>query len=388
MLNMREKKALTAQIVKRYLRADKKEKGSILSEFTENTGYNRSYARRVIRSARDRNFRRKQKVIHRARLSKYGQTFLPHLTDLWRMSYFMCGKRLVPIIPEYVFSLERDGERSYPPDIKIKLLSVSASTVDRLLAVERKKQTIKGRSLTKPGTLLKHQIPIRTWSEWDDDRPGYFEMDTVAFGGADPSGHYVWGLDLTDVAVGWVLLDAVMGKGQERIHRAIDEGKKRLVYRLLGLDSDSGAEFINGILLRYCDFHHITFTRTRPGRKNDNCRVEQKNYTTLRAFLGYGRYDTEEQLVVIKEILKLVEIYINFFQPSVKLKDKKRLGAKVVKHHDKATTPYKRLCRSGILSGRQRKILAKIYHSYNPLRLLTEITLLQEKLRRISSVTN
>lgn len=388
MLNMREKKALTAQIVRRYLRAGKKEKGRILSEFTENTGYNRSYARRVIRSAQGYDFRRRRRLVHRVRSLVYDQAFLPHLVDLWKMSYFMCGKRLAPIIPEYVFSLERAGERVYPPDIKTKLLSISASTIDRLLKVERKKQTIKGRSLTKPGTLLKHQIPIRTWSEWDDQRPGYFEMDTVAFGGSDPSGHYVWGLDLTDVAVGWVLLGAVMGKGQERIHQAIDEGRRRLVYRILGLDSDSGAEFINGILLRYCDFHHITFTRTRPGRKNDNCHVEQKNYTTLRAFLGYGRYETEEQLAIIKEILRLVEIYINFFQPSVKLKDKVRLGAKVIKHHDKATTPYKRLCRSGILSGRQRRILAKVYHSHNPLELLAKISSLQEKLRRISSVTN
>lgn len=388
MLNMREKKALTAQVVKRYLRAKKKEKSQILSEFTENTGYNRSYARRVIRSARSRDFRRKQKPVRRVRLSKYDRDFLPRLVDLWKMSYFACGKRLVPIIPEYIFSLERDGERVYPEEIKTKLLSISASTADRLLKPERKKQTFKGRSLTKPGTLLKHQIPIRTWSEWDDTRPGYFEADTVAFGGADPSGHYVWGLDLTDVAVGWVLLDAVMGKGQEGIHQAIDEDRRRLVYRMLGLDSDSGTEFVNNILLRYCDFHHITFTRTRPGRKNDNCHVEQKNYTTLRAFLGYGRYDTQEQLAVIREILKLVEIYVNFFQPSVKLKDKKRLGARVVKHHDQATTPYKRLCRSGILSGRQRKILAKVYHSHNPLELLAKITSLQEKLRHISSVTN
>jgi len=387
MLNMREKQALTSQVVRRYLRARKKEKGRILNEFVENTGYNRSYARRVIRSAKDKDFRRRRKVT-RIRPVKYDQVFLPHLVDLWKISYFMCGKRLVPILPEYLFSLERDGERTYPSEIKAKLLSISAATVDRLLKKERKKQTIKGRSLTKPGTLLKHQIPIRTWSEWDDSRPGYFETDTVAFGGGDPNGHYVWGLDLTDVATGWVLLDAVMGKGQWGIHQAIDEGKDRLVYRMLGLDSDSGAEFINNILWRYCEFHKINFTRTRPGRKNDNCFVEQKNYTTLRAFLGYGRYDTEEHLAVIKELLKLVEIYINFFQSSAKLKDKVRLGAKVVKHHDQATTPYKRLCRSGILSSKQRRVLARVYNSHNPLELMVKITKLQDKLRRIGSVTN
>lgn len=386
MLKMREKQALTAQIVKRYLKATKREKGLMLSEFIENTGYNRSYARRVIRLARDYDFRRKHKIA-RTRPRDYDQSFLPHLVDLWRMSYFMCGKRLAPIIPEYVVSLERDKMRTYSPEIRGKLLSISASTIDRLLTVERKKQTIKGRSLTKPGTLLKHQIPIRTWSEWDDTRPGYFETDTVAFGGSSPAGHFVWGLDLVDVATGWVLLDAVMGKGQERIHQAIDDAKHRLVYRILGLDSDSGAEFINDILLRYCDSHHITFTRTRPGRKNDNCFVEQKNYTTLRAFLGYGRYETEEQLAIIKAILRLVEIYTNFFQASVKLKNKERFGAKVVKHHDQAITPYKRLCRSGMLSGRQRKLLANVYHSHNPLELMVKITKLQEELRLISSVT-
>lgn len=387
-MNMREKKALTAQVTRRYFKAGKREKGHILSEFVANTGYNRSYARRVIGLARFRDFRKRTAPIRRRRPTKYDASFLPHLIDLWKMSYFMCGKRLAPIIPEYVFSLERGGQRIYSPGVKTKLLSVSAASIDRLLTKERKKQTIRGRSLTKPGTLLKHQIPIRTWSEWNDQQPGYLEMDTVSFGGSDPSGHFVWGLDMTDVATGWVLLDAVMGKGQERIHRAIDEGKDRLVYRLLGIDSDSGAEFINGILLRYCDLHRITFTRTRPGRKNDNCFVEQKNYTTLRAFLGYGRYETDEQLALVREMLKLVEIYVNFFQSSVKLLNKKRLGAKVIKHHDLAATPYKRLCRSGILSGKQRRSLAKVYHSHNPLELLAKITVLQDKLCRISSVTN
>jgi len=378
-MNMTEKQALTAQIRNRYLKASKKEKGNILDEFVANTGYNRSYARRAIRQIAKRDLLRKRRIV-RVRQRTYGLELVPHLTDLWKMSNFVCGKRLAPIIPEYLFCLERDGIDIFPKEVKNQLCQISSATIDRLLTKERNKFKLKGRSLTKPGTLLKHQILIRTFADWDENIPGFFEADTVGFGGGNPADHYVWGLDMTDVFTGWVLLDAVMGRGQYGIHQAIEQARERSVFKMLGIDCDSGGEFINEILYRYCQEQRITFTRSRPGKKNDNCYVEQKNYTSLRVFLGYARYETEEQLVLVKQILELTEIYINFFQPSAKLKSKERVGAKVTKKYDIPQTPYRRLCHSGTLAKRQRQKLYSVYRSHNPQELMDKIRRLQTKL--------
>lgn len=206
----------------------------------------------------------------------------------------------------------------------------------------------------------------------------------MAFCGGTLSGQHVWGLNFTDVETGWVGLDATMGKGQHEIHEATKRIQARLVFRILGIDSDNGSEFINGIMQRFCEKHKITFTRIRPGKKNDNCYVEQKNYTTLRNFLGYSRYDTEVELKIIRELLVLVEVYVNFFQPSQKLIYKKRTGAKVYKKYDEAKTPYQRLLKSGILKKKQREKLHKIYESWNPMRLIKKIRKLQSKLEKLN----
>lgn len=380
-MNMREKQSLTAQVSKRYLKAGKKEKGLILDEYLATTGYNRSYARRILGLKAGKYFRKKPGLkVSRSRKRIYGQYLSLYLTDLWKMGNFACGKRLSPVIPEYIFCLERDRVCNFPKNIREKLLTISAATIDRLLTKQRAKFKLKGRSLTKPGTLLKHQIPIRIFTDWDENIPGFFETDTVGFGGGNPAGHYVWGLDMTDIFTGWVLLDAVMGRGQYGIHQAIKQARERLVFKMLGIDCDSGGEFINAILFRYCQENQITLTRSRPGKKNDNCYVEQKNYTALRTFLGYARYETEEQLALVKQILELTEIYINFFQASAKLTSKKRVGARVTKKYDTPQTPYRRLCRSGILAKKQRQRLYQIYCSHNPAELMNKIRKLQKKL--------
>ena len=259
---------------------------------------------------------------------------------------------------------------------------MSSATIDRMLSSTKKSYQLKqkGKSTTKPGTLLKSTIPVRTFADWNEDRPGFMETDLVAFCGQSVKGDYVNGLDITDVATGWVLLEVVMGKGQTRIHQAIDSARNRLLFPLLGLDSDNGTEFINGIMCRYCAEHKITFTRIRPYRKNDNCFVEQKNYTVLRRFLGYSRYDTDQQLTVIRKVLRLVELYVNFFQPSMKLIEKHRDGAKTIKKYDKAKTPYQRLLEYNILTKENKKKLRTIYLQTNPLHLKRKIDKLLKKL--------
>jgi len=353
---MKEKQALTAAIVARYKKSSKKEKGVILAEFLAVTSYNKSYARRMLRQGQSHDFRKKKKVV-RTRKKLYGKELVPPLKKLWATSNYLCGKRLKSVIPEYTRLLERDSILTFSATQKQKLLTISPATIDRLLAPVRRQVAIKGKSFTKPGTLLKHQIAIRTFSDWDDHRPGFFELDGVCFCGDSPKGDWVYGLDFTDVATGWVALEAVWGKGQFGIHEATERVRLRLFFKLLGIDSDNGGEFINAIMLRYTQLHHITFTRTRSGKKNDNCYVEQKNYTVLRTFVGYERYDTKEQLAIIKELLIYVELFVNFFQASTKLIEKHRTGANVKKFHDKPLTPYQRLCHSGILNKEQRQKL-------------------------------
>jgi len=306
---------------------------------------------------------------------------------LWDISNFICGKRLAPLIPDYLFVLKRDNVWDYSASIDDQLIKISASTIDRLLTPIRKKMTLKGRTMTKPGTLLKHQIPVRTWADWNENIPGFFEADTVAFCGSNLSGDFAWGLDMTDVCIGWVLLELCPNRGQYSIHEAMKRMMMRLVYKVLGIDSDNGGEFINDILYRYCLTEHITFTRSRAGKKNDNCYVEQKNFTSLRTFLGYLRIETEEQFKIAKEILELAEIFINFFQSSTRLLKKERVGTHTTKKYDKPLTPYKRLLKLNILSESQKQQLFEVYSKHNPLELTTKIRALQEKLRRTIIVT-
>jgi hypothetical protein len=378
MLNMNQKIALSYVVRKRYQRVSKKEKGKILDEFIRNTNYNRSYGRRILGSLKKQGRKRK----HIIRKRYYDTDVFYPLRTIWIAADGICGKRLKPFIPDLLNILEKNRELRLNKEIRKKLLSIASSTIDRMLKASKKRYELKGRSTTKPGTLLRSTIPVRTFADWDEKYPGFFETDLVALCGDSIRGDYVNALNLTDVATGWIGLEAIMGKAQSRVHPAVDNVRKRLPFPMLGLDPDNGTEFINWLLKRYCDEHKINFTRIRPYRKNDNCFVEQKNYTVVRRFLGYARYDTEQQLQIIKEILKLVEVYVNFFQPVMRLKTKQRIGTHVKKTYDTAKTPYQRLAFSDVLKEEQNKMLQNLYDSLNPLDLKRKINRLTEKLNK------
>lgn len=378
MLTMKQKCALSRTVRVRYQHSSKKEKGVILDEFIQTTGYNRSYARRILGSLKKRG----RKRVRKPRTRIYDASVFYPLRTLWIAADGICGQRLAPFIPELLSILEKNKEIRVKKEIRRKLVSLGSATIDRMLSQTKKRYTLKGKTTTKPGTLLRSTIAVRTFDDWDDKRPGFFETDLVAFCGESVRGEYVNGLNLTDVATGWVGLEAVMGKGQYRVHKAIDRVRGRLVFTMLGLDPDNGSEFINHELHRYCQTNNIMFTRIRPYKKNDNCYVEQKNYTVLRRFLGYARYDTEEQLHIVKEILVLVEPYVNFFQPVMKLTEKKRIGTKVKKTYDTAKTPYQRLLVSGILNDKQKQSLQSVYNSLNPVDMKRKINRLTEKLNK------
>jgi len=391
MLTMRQRIAVTTEIRYRYRKSIKKDKTSILNEFVQTTGYNRSYARLILGSLKKTGRKRHSPP----RKRKYDILVFCQLKKLWVAADCICGQRLKPFLPELIDRLEHFGEIKLTKPVKKKLLAMGSATIDRLLSKTKKGCELKskGKSTTKPGTLLKSLIVVRTYADWDDHRPGFFETDLVAFCGESVEGDYVNGLNLTDVNTGWVKLKAVMGKGQRGVHGAVNEARCELPFGMLGLDSDNGGEFINNILYRYCLENQISFTRIRANRKNDNCFVEQKNYTVMRRFLGYARYDAEEQRSIIKQLLPLVEDYVNFFSPSQKLKEKTRIGSRIKKQYYQATTPYRKLLASGILEEEKRQRLTDYYKSLNPMELKRKINQFQKKLDKtlrwkINDLTN
>ena len=392
---MQQRQAVVAKVAGRYQRSSKKEKGVILAELVALTEYSRVYARRVLRQhgkrikAGQQSLRADVRVRgSRSRGPYYDESVKVALIKIWRVMDYICGKRLQPALPELVKVLERHNELQCERVTREKLLRISAATIDRLLRAERRKYELRGQARTKPGTLLKHQIPIRTFAEWDEQQPGFGEIDLVGHDGGVGAGDYCQTLDLTDVATTWTETMAVRNKAQARVFEALQKVRKNLPFALLGLDSDNGSEFINDQLLRYCRQEKITFTRSRPYRKNDNCFVEQKNYSIVRRAVGYARYDTDEQCALLNELYSYLRLYTNFFLPTMKLKSKERVGSKVKKYYDQALTPYQRVLQSPLVGKAAKDRLRAKYVTLNPAALKRKIERLQQRLAKTSSKTN
>lgn len=381
---MAERRSVVRATARRYQRGRKKEKQKILDEFVELTGYNRCYARRVLRNhgrpvkgqLRSISVKRRQSRSCR----QYDERVLVALRQIWLILDFICGKRLVAIMPEILRRLEYFGELKVDPRTREKLQRISAATIDRLLTPERRKHQLRGRARTKPGTLLKHQIPLRTFSEWNERRPGFVEIDLVSHDGGAAAGEYLYTLDMTDVYSGWTEVQAIQNKAQVWVFAALKDLRGRLPFALRGIDSDNGSEFINDQLLKYCQSERITFTRSRPYRKNDNCFVEQKNYTMVRRHVGYQRLVGSEQLALVNELYGHLRLYANYFQPVMKLKTKERHGSQVKKTYDLAQTPYQRLRGSRRLSVAIKQRLAREYAQLNPAELKRNIERIQTRL--------
>lgn len=388
---MAERRAVMAATRSRYQQASKKDKGKILDEFIELTGYHRVYARSVLRTVERKIVRDQQRRTAGPATGKsrkvYDQQVLVVLRQLWVMLDYICGKRLVAIMPEVLARLEYFEELRVEPEIRAKLLRISAATIDRLLRAERRKHELRGRGRTKPGTLLKKQIPLRTFSEWNEQRPGFVEIDLVGHDGGVLQGDYLFTLDMTDVYSGWTEVQAVQNKAQVWVFAALKQLRARLPFPLHGIDSDNGSEFINADLLEYCQQEHLTFTRSRPYRKNDNCYVEQKNYTIVRRHVGYQRLAGEQQLALVNELYEQVRLYTNYFQPVMKLKHKERHGSQVKKTYDLAQTPYQRLLQSPYLSAAGKRRLKAEYIRLNLAELKRQIERLQEKLLKVAADT-
>jgi hypothetical protein len=384
-LPMRVRYSLLAVAHARYKKAGKPKKGKILDELIANTGYNRKYAAwllsrwgmkvRTIVDGEPVVFEvGKRKIKPRTgRPRIYDHLFAAVLIRLWYQFDCLCGKRFVAFLRPLVDLLRGLGELDVDEAMRGKLLSVSPATVDRLLKAERKKNQVKGSSLTRPGSFLKRQIPIRTFSDWNDVAPGFVEADLVGHDGGSAYGSFLCTLTMTDVCSGWTEVVGVLNKAQRHVFLGLQRARERFPVPLLGIDTDNGSEFLNNHLVRYCDQERITFTRSRPYRKNDSCFVEEKNNSIVRRSVGYARFESQESLESLNALYDCLRLLVNFFFPSAKLLEKTRDGSKLHRTYDSPVTPYHRLLASEKVPVQAREALMATYRTLNPAGLAREL---------------
>jgi hypothetical protein len=374
-MSFRSKQELLQQTAPRYQEATELQRVAILNEFVAATGYARKYAIRRLNHPGVL-----QVEIERSRAPRYGQEVQEALHLAWLAANRICAKRLVPFLPTLVESLERHGHLQLRPEVRTQLLTISSATADRLL--RRYRVMPRTRSMTRAGTLLKKQIPIRTFQGWDDAKPGFLEIDVVAHCGTLYEGSYLSTLTLTDVATGWTECVPLLHRGQALVIQALDRARQLLPFPMLGLDTDNGGEFINAEVLTYCEREHITFTRGRTHKSNDQCYIEQKNGAIVRQVVGYDRFCGEAALRQLRELYRALRLYVNIFQPSMKLQSKQREGSRVHRKYDAAQTPLARLCTSGVLDAERVHALEQVAQILDPVQLLAQLEQLQKAMWR------
>jgi len=380
-MSLKSKRELLEAIRPRYLKAEKVEKQKMLDEFTSATGYHRKHAIRVL----------KNRVQVQNHLKGKTKTYKPiyrgevvqALEQIWEIYGRICSKRLQPFLPEALKVLERCQEIELSQETKELLLKISSASIDRCLRPVRIKSP-HGLSTTKPGSLLKKAIAIRTFTEWSEERPGFMEIDLVAHCGNTTAGQYLNTLTCTDICTGWMALSALPQRTQQAVCEAVHRMRQRLPFPLLGIDSDNGSEFINDLLYHYCLDEQITFTRSRPYQKNDQAHVEQKNWSVVRHTVGYDRWETEQERGLLESIYDDLQLYINFFQPSFKLIAKERVGNRTLKRYDTAKTPYQRVLERQDIPLEAKARLMNLYLQLNPAELRRRIDQKTAKLWNLS----
>lgn len=382
-MSLISRRELIASVAVRYGQASREEQHQILTQFVAATGYHRKYAIALLNHSPSL----EGISVRERRPRQYGQEVEAALIELWEVANRICSKRLVPFLPALIEAVEGHGHLELSTEVREKLLSISPTTVDRLLHRVRLGTSAGGLSTTRRGRLLKHQIPIRTFAEWDEVKPGFFEADLVAHCGGSLTGSYLYSLVLTDVASGWIECVALLVRDQRVVVEAFEATRHRLPMPLLGLDTDNGGEFINQTLIDYCQSSNITFTRARPYPKNDQCHVEQKNGSVVRRWVGYERFEGVEACRVLASLYEKLRLYINYFQPSVKLTEKTRIGSHVTKRYDRAQTPCQRLLNSAEVNETVKTALRAESSALDPMGLLAEIERLQDRLWQLAQPT-
>jgi hypothetical protein len=369
-------------LYKRYKEATRKEKTIIIDECCATCGYHRKHAIRRLKS---------YKRFTKPKLKKRGKPAVYHKTDIiqplkqiWLTANLPCSKRLKAILPswlpkynEYFGKLDEEVNKA--------LLTISPATIDRILKPVRIQYHKRGKSTTKPGTLLRKQIPINT-NQWEEWRPGFLEADTVAHCGDSLMGMFAYTIDFVDIATGWTEQRAVWGKGEKGVLEQIKDVEKMLPFPLRGFDSDNGSEFLNYHLFRHFTQRKqpIKFTRSRAYHKDDNALIEQKNWTHVRQWLGYQRLDNPKVVPLMNNLYRNEwRLFHNFFLSSVKLIEKERIGSKTIKKHDAPKTPYQRIMESPYIAKEAKLSFTKQLELLNPFELNNIMQLKLKKITRL-----
>jgi hypothetical protein len=378
-MSIASRKELVQSLGDRYRRAGRKEKSRILDEFVKVTGYHRKHATRLLNQGYKAppDGTRKGKRI-------YDDAVREALIVLWETADRICGKRLKAILPNLVEAMERHGHLSLDAEVRGRLLQVSASTIDRLLAPAREKIGKKRRRRDPSGSVRK-RVPVRTFGDWGDVRPGFFEGDFVAHCGGSLAGSFVHSFVITDVATGWTECLPLISRQRELVTEALEVFRKRLPIELKGLNTDNDGAFINEVLIEYCDAAGIAFTRSRAYRKNDQAWVEQKNGAVVRRLVGYGRLTGFSGTQALGVLHRVARLYVNFFQPSFRLREKNRVGAKLTRRFDPPATPCERLLQNDHVSDEIKEDLRHLRRSLDPVKLLKDLRDAQAQVAALTS---
>lgn len=366
----------------RYRAARRKDKHQILDEFCATTGWHRKAAIRLL------NEESRPKTVRGGRPRKYGPEVLEPLQVVWEVGDRMCGKLLKAAMPDLLRALERHGELQMTDEVRALLLEMSASTIDRLLRRRaRRLSDLLPRHKAPVSAGLKREVPVRTWGEWQDVKPGELQGDLVLHCGDRLEGFFLSTLSTVDVASGWSQRRPIWGHGMQRVRSGMEHIQRMLPFTLRALHTDNGSEFINRPLIDWCKQRDVRFSRGRPYRKNDQAWVEQRNWQSVRRLIGYDRYSSKAAYELLLQLYPLVDLQMNFFRPLRKLVAKERQGATVSKRYDEPRTPYQRLVASGVLSAAARDRIDRQLETLNPAELQRQIDRLLHKLWQLADHT-
>jgi len=381
-ISMGTRDELLEAVAARYRGATRTEKGGILTEFAEISGYHRKHAERLLRRGRvvDRSLPR-----HGRRI--YDEAVREALVVLWEAADRICGKRLKPLIPLLIPAMERHGHLALDEEVRIRLLSISAATIDRALAPVRAGASGGRRRRNAHSSAVRRSVPIRTYADWGDPAPGYMEADLVAHSGPSASGSFVQTLTLTDVATGWTECAPLLLREQRLLGEVMTALRPTLPFPLLGFDTDNDSVFMNETIKGWCEAAQVAFTRSRPYRKNDQAHVEQKNGAVVRRMVGYRRYTGIAAATELARLYRSMRLYVNFFQPSFKLMEKTRDGARVSKRYHPPLTPFQRVQAHPAVAPAAKDVLAVQFAQLDPVILLHDIRQAQARLTALADAT-